>query len=360
MAGIQMRKLNKVFGKVHAVRDLDLDIAPGELCVFVGPSGCGKSTLLRLVAGLEAISGGELRIDGERVNDTPPPERGVAMVFQSYALYPHMNVYRNMAFGLRLAGTDAGAVERRVREVATLLRIDHLLERLPRQLSGGQRQRVAIGRAIVRRPKVFLFDEPLSNLDAKLRVEMRTEIKALHRGSGATIVYVTHDQVEAMTLGDRIVVMKDGEVQQVGTPQSVYDDPANRFVAGFMGSPSMNFMPVRVIPGEEGPGLRLEGAAGSFLLPAGERLTPWLERSLILGIRPERITATGAGPRVRCRIDLVEPTGPDNRAVTALNGTPVVCRIPADAGARPGEELTLAFDLSKAVYFDPDSDRRVA
>jgi ABC-type sugar transport system ATPase subunit len=247
MASVSIKDLRKSYdGKQNVLAGLNLDVKDGEFCVLVGPSGCGKSTLLRMLCGLESISGGELTIGGRIVNHLPPAERGIAMVFQSYALYPHMNVYKNMAFGLKIAGAAKAAIESRVRHAAGILKIDHLLERLPRELSGGQRQRVAIGRAIVREPKLFLFDEPLSNLDAALRVQTRLEIAKLHRQLAATIIYVTHDQVEAMTLGDKIVVMHDGRIQQTGTPLELYQHPQNLFVAGFIGSPKMNVMPGRV------------------------------------------------------------------------------------------------------------------
>src|SRR5919112_3096099 len=242
MAEVSLHGVAKSFGATEILRDINLSVDDGEFVVFVGPSGCGKSTILRIIAGLEPVSGGEIRIGNRRVNELPPADRKIAMVFQSYALYPHMSVYKNMAFGLKFAKTDKAEVDRRVRQAAEILKLSHLLDRKPRELSGGQRQRVAIGRAIVRNPSVFLFDEPLSNLDAALRVNTRREIAKLHRDLGATMIYVTHDQVEAMTLGDRIVVMNAGRVQQVDTPLVVYDRPANRFVAGFIGSPAMNFV----------------------------------------------------------------------------------------------------------------------
>lgn len=247
MAEVILNKVNKKFGKVHVTKDVDLQIDSGDFVVFVGPSGCGKSTLLRLVAGLEDITSGDLKIDGKLCNDLPPPERGIGMVFQSYALYPHMTVYENMAFGLQLAKTEAKTVDQKVREVAAALQLEPLLERKPKELSGGQRQRVAIGRAIVREPKVFLFDEPLSNLDASLRVQMRMEIARLHERLGATMIYVTHDQVEAMTLATKIVVLDAGRVEQVGSPLELYNHPANTFVAGFIGSPKMNFLTADIV-----------------------------------------------------------------------------------------------------------------
>ena len=287
MARVSLHRVSKEFGRVRAVREVDLDISPGEFCCFVGPSGCGKSTLLRLIAGLEDVSEGEIRIDGEPVNDRPPARRGVAMVFQSYALYPHMTAFQNMAFGLEQSRVPRQTIRERVEETARLLQIDALLDRLPKQLSGGQRQRVAIGRAIVRHPRVFLFDEPLSNLDASLRQQTRVEIARLHAQLQATMIYVTHDQVEAMTLADKIVVLRDGRVEQVGAPLELYHRPANRFVAGFIGSPQMNFLPARLhnnaTPAEvtlpQGETQRVMVDASS--LPAGSTVT--------CGIRPEHI-----------------------------------------------------------------------
>src|ERR1043166_8643174 len=272
MAQVAMRSLNKMYDEVHAVKDVNLDIRDKEFVVLVGPSGCGKTTTLRMVAGLESISSGRVLIDDKVVNDLAPMDRDIAMVFQNYALYPHMSVYDNMAFGLKMRKFDKSEIQQRVQEAAEILGIHEYLRRKPRQLSGGQRQRVALGRAIVRHPRVFLFDEPLSNLDAKLRVQMRVELKKLHERLGTTAIYVTHDQVEAMTLGDRVVVMRDGVVQQVGDPMELYNEPANRFVAGFIGSPAMNFAPVRVAAENgslwaEGEGIRLKVPA-----PIAERL----------------------------------------------------------------------------------------
>ncbi|HEY0483003.1 MAG TPA: ABC transporter ATP-binding protein, partial [Kofleriaceae bacterium] len=266
-AAITLRGIGKWFGTTRVLEGVDLEIKQREFCVFVGPSGCGKSTLLRLIAGLESASTGDILIDGKRVNDVAPSKRGIAMVFQSYALYPHMTVYENLEFGLSLGKTEKAEADRRIRDAAKMLQIDHLLERLPKELSGGQRQRVAIGRALTRRPRIFLFDEPLSNLDAALRVTMRAELSRLHRQLAATMVYVTHDQVEAMTLGDRIAVFNAGRIEQVGTPAAVYRAPVNRFVAGFLGSPQMNFLPA-VGAGEGGPGVQVPGA-GRLALPAG-------------------------------------------------------------------------------------------
>src|SRR3954454_5933639 len=287
MARVAMRSLNKKYDDVHAVIDVNLEIHDQEFVVLVGPSGCGKTTTLRMVAGLESITGGQITIDEKVVNELPPMDRDIAMVFQNYALYPHMTVYDNMAFGLKMRKFSKGEIDRRVQEAADILGIRELLKRKPRQLSGGQRQRVALGRAIVRHPQVFLFDEPLSNLDAKLRVQMRVELKKLHERLGTTAIYVTHDQVEAMTLGDRVVVMCDGRVQQVGDPMELYNQPTNRFVAGFLGSPAMNFAPVRISAKNgslwaESTDLRIKVPA-----PAASRLGRYTGMEATLGVRPE-------------------------------------------------------------------------
>ena len=296
---IQLRQLVKAYGDIEVIHHIDLDIEPGEFTVFVGPSGCGKSTLLRMIAGLEPISGGDLLVDGQRMNDVPAARRGIAMVFQSYALYPHMNVYQNLAFGLETAKVPKAEIQQRVQRAAEILQIVPLLQRKPKQLSGGQRQRVAIGRAIVREPKIFLFDEPLSNLDAELRVQMRVEIAKLHNDLGNTMIYVTHDQVEAMTMADKIVVLRLGIIEQAGAPLDLYNNPKNLFVAGFIGSPKMNFLSA--------------GATGAGLTVAGNQLN--LPRSVAgattLGIRPEHITLTQDGgiKLADLRVDLVENLG---------------------------------------------------
>ena len=316
MVDIHLRGVCKAFGKVRVIERVNLDVADGEFVVFVGPSGCGKSTLLRLIAGLEDITSGELSIAGRRVNDVPPAQRGVAMVFQSYALYPHMTVFDNMAFGLKLAKRDRPEIERRVQRAATLLQIEHLLERLPKELSGGQRQRVAIGRAIVRQPGVFLFDEPLSNLDAALRVQTRIEIAKLHRELGTSMIYVTHDQVEAMTLADRIVllnaggaVLQEGSIAQVGPPLALYHHPVNLFVAGFIGSPKMNFLPGRLT--------RIEPTSVTITLPDGSTARALVDASaaqpgdvVTLGIRPEHVMLNAsADNRVQAEVVHVEHLG---------------------------------------------------
>src|SRR6201993_1877931 len=297
MAQVVIRSLNKKFDEVHAVKDVNLDIRDKEFMVFVGPSGCGKTTTLRMVAGLESITSGRILIDDKVINELPPMDRDIAMVFQNYALYPHMSVYDNMAFGLKMRKFDRGDIAKRVQEAAEILGIQQLLQRKPRQLSGGQRQRVALGRAIVRPPQGFLFDEPLSNLDAKLRVQMRVELKKLHNRLGTTAIYVTHDQVEAMTLGDRVVVMRDGVVQQVGEPLELYNEPANRFVAGFLGSPAMNFATVQVNRGKGA----IWAAHGrqAIKLPddTAQRLRAHVGREVVLGVRPEDLSdATSADP----------------------------------------------------------------
>src|SRR6202167_3735183 len=294
MARVLIRNLNKKYDEVHAVKGVNLEIRDREFVVLVGPSGCGKTTTLRMVAGLESITSGDVLIGDTVVNDLPPMDRDIAMVFQNYALYPHMSVYDNMAFGLKMRKFARPEIDRRVREAADILGIEDYLKRKPRQLSGGQRQRVALGRAIVRHPQVFLFDEPLSNLDAKLRVQMRVELKKLHERLGTTAIYVTHDQVEAMTLGDRVVVMKDGLVQQVGDPMELYNQPANRFVAGFIGSPAMNFAPVRIAAENgslcaEGEGLRIKVPA-----PMKERVGPYAGKESTLGVRPEDLHIAAA------------------------------------------------------------------
>ena len=298
MAQVSLRNIVKDFDNTQAVRGISLDIADKEFVVLVGPSGCGKSTTLRMIAGLEEVTDGEIRVDGEVVNDVPPKDRDMAMVFQNYALYPHMSVFENMSFGLRLKHFPKDEIKRRVNEAARILDLAELLERKPRQLSGGQRQRVAMGRAIVRNPKVFLFDEPLSNLDAKLRVQMRTEIKRVHQKVKTTTVYVTHDQVEAMTLADRVVVMNHGVIEQVGTPQELYHHPRTRFVAGFIGSPAMNFIPCRLE--QNGAGLKVRLSEQLALpVPEGrtERYRAAAGRDMIFGIRPEHLTEPRAGIR---------------------------------------------------------------
>ncbi len=359
MADVSVRNVQKTYDGVQAVRGIDLEIADHEFVVLVGPSGCGKSTTLRMIAGLEEITGGEIRIGGQVVNDMPPRDRDIAMVFQNYALYPHMTVFDNMAFGLKLRGTAKHDIKARVDEAARILDITPLLARKPKALSGGQRQRVAMGRAIVRNPKVFLFDEPLSNLDAKLRVQMRTEIKRVHQAVRTTTVYVTHDQVEAMTLADRVVVMNGGVIEQVGPPQELYHHPKTRFVAGFIGSPGMNFFAVQVGEGA----VRLSD--GQILpIPADRqaRYAPHAETPMLLGLRPEHLTET---PRVSSAplsiaIDVLEPMGMETMAhfhigpaTASLAGVTFTARLAPDTPARPGETLTVQADMNQMHLLDP-------
>jgi lactose/L-arabinose transport system ATP-binding protein len=360
MSGVQLEAVRKAFGHAEIIHGVDLTIRAGEFVVFVGPSGCGKSTLLRLVAGLEETTSGTIAIGGRDVTRVDPADRGVAMVFQSYALYPHMTVEENMGFGLRMTGTDRAVVAERVRKAASILHLDQLLKRKPKQLSGGQRQRVAIGRAIVREPQVFLFDEPLSNLDAELRVQMRLEIAKLHKDLGATMIYVTHDQVEAMTLADKIVVLRLGKVEQVGSPLDLYHDPDNMFVAGFIGSPKMNFLRA-VVAGASSREIRL--ALPDFddvevpLSMVGD--VPSAGAELRLGIRPEHFAATGA-VRLRVKIDVIENLGGSSFAY-ARAGTdqPLTIELEGTAGAAEGQVLSTGFDPARAFLFDPRSGGRL-
>lgn len=353
MAAITLRGVSKAFGPVQVIKDVDLEIRPNEFVVFVGPSGCGKSTLLRLIAGLEDITAGELLIGNQVVNDLPPAERGIAMVFQSYALYPHMSVFDNMAFGLKLARANRAAIEARVREAARILQIEHLLDRKPRQLSGGQRQRVAIGRAIVRNPRVFLFDEPLSNLDAALRVRMRVEIAKLHQSLDATMIYVTHDQIEAMTLAERIVVLDAGMVQQFGAPLELYQHPKNRFVAGFIGSPRMNFLPCAVEgAGNGGPVLRL---ANGTTVPV--RLNGSAGPPVEVGLRPEHLRADGTGDAViEGRVVAVERLGAESYLyLDADLPDPITVKAGAACPHRPGETARIGVPAAACYLFDAES-----
>jgi multiple sugar transport system ATP-binding protein len=349
MAQVSLRKVVKRFDDTEAVRGIDLDIADKEFVVLVGPSGCGKSTTLRMIAGLEDISDGEIAVDGEVVNDVPPKDRDMAMVFQNYALYPHMTVYENMSFGLRLKHYPKDEIARRVAEAARILDIADLLDRKPRQLSGGQRQRVAMGRAIVRNPKVFLFDEPLSNLDAKLRVQMRTEIKRVHQKVRTTTVYVTHDQVEAMTLADRVVVMHRGKIEQIGAPNDLYHAPLTRFVAGFIGSPAMNFIPCRL---EQVDGVLHVRLSDQIVLPVPPARTGRYQAhvgkdGLTYGLRPEHLTeARPNGDKLHGSIDATievsEPLGMETLVFFRINGVDVCGRVSPDAGAREGQRMRLA------------------
>jgi multiple sugar transport system ATP-binding protein len=355
MAEVELRNITKSFGAVHVIKGVDLDIQAGEFCVFVGPSGCGKSTLLRLVAGLEEITSGTLKIRGDVVNDLPPSKRGIAMVFQSYALYPHMTVYNNMAFGMKLARAAKEEIDRKVREAADILQLTPLLDRLPKQLSGGQRQRVAIGRAIVREPIVFLFDEPLSNLDAALRTQMRIEIGGLHSALGATMIYVTHDQVEAMTMADRIVVLNAGVVEQVGAPLELYHRPANLFVAGFIGSPKMNFIRSRVA--ESGGGLTrvaLPGGGDIGVPSQGARIEAGAP--IIVGIRPEHLSlGNGFGGHIAGRVRLVEQLGAETILYVDLpDSDPVVVRSSGMARYKPGDDIRMAVSATSVHLFAPE------
>ncbi|HBS99510.1 ABC transporter ATP-binding protein [Salipiger marinus] len=356
---LEISKLRKSYGSTEILKDINVSIDKGDFLVLVGPSGCGKSTLLNCIAGLEPITGGSILIDGQDMTHVSPKDRNIAMVFQSYALYPTMSVAKNITFGMKVRGVDQATQDRKLREVAQQLQIEAYLNRRPGQLSGGQRQRVAMGRALVRDPKLFLFDEPLSNLDAKLRVEMRSEIKKLHHRLGASIVYVTHDQIEAMTLATKIVVMKGGVIQQIGTPQEIYNRPANLFVADFMGSPAMNLIPARV----RGTQVEIDRPGAAPILLSDPKVAG-LPENVILGLRPEDIAEAGyrAGSDVQqaaCQIDLVEPAGADTYVVSTLGGKAVTARLHTETRAAPGESLDLAFDLGKVSYFEPDSGRRL-
>ncbi|MFC3282406.1 ABC transporter ATP-binding protein [Litchfieldella rifensis] len=373
MSALEIREVRKDFGSTRVLKDVSLAIDSGEFLILVGPSGCGKSTLMNAIAGLEPVTGGEILIAGEDVTWRTPAERDIAMVFQSYALYPSMTVRQNIAFGLEMRKVPKAEREAAVERVADLLQISHLLERKPAQLSGGQRQRVAMGRALAREPKIYLFDEPLSNLDAKLRVEMRTEIKKLHQRLGTTIVYVTHDQIEAMTLADSIAVMRDGRILQLGTPDEVYNDPVDIFVAGFMGSPSMNFIAAT-----------LEGMAGDYRLriatPGAEDLTlpwpasreqpelaEWAGQPVVLGLRPEhfseedeRLGEQAEGTLFSAPVTVVEPTGADILLRLPLGEQEVTARVGPKCRVGAGEHLALRIDMGRAVLFDPHSEQRLA
>jgi multiple sugar transport system ATP-binding protein len=355
VASVELKQVVKSYdGKTNVIHGVDLSIAHGEFVVFVGPSGCGKSTLLRMIAGLEAISGGTVEIDSKRVNDEPPRSRDIAMVFQDYALYPHKNLYDNMAFGLRLRGTDEAEIKRRVMDAAKLLKIDHMLERKPGALSGGQRQRVAIGRAIVRQPKVFLFDEPLSNLDAQLRGEMRSEIKKLHQRLGATIIYVTHDQVEAMTLADRIAVLSAGRVMQYASPSEIYNQPAAVFVAGFTGSPPMNLVPCKFAGGAADL-----GAGVPVALPA--QLASKSVANAMFGIRPENISLSplAGAVTVPASVVITEPLGAETLVTFKIGAAEMVARCSAQFSAKSGESMSVHLDSSHMHLFDADSGQRL-
>jgi multiple sugar transport system ATP-binding protein len=371
MANVTLHQLTKSYpekdgSEARVVKGIDLEVHDGEVLVLVGPSGCGKSTTLRMIAGLEVLSEGTIAIDGVVVNEVPPKERDIAMVFQNYALYPHMTVYENMAFGLKLRKVPSAEIDARVRETARLLGLDALLDRRPKALSGGQRQRVAVGRAIVRKPKVFLFDEPLSNLDAKMRVSMRAELSRLHARLRSTVIYVTHDQVEAMTMGDRICVMHDGEIQQVAAPLELYQRPANLFVAGFIGSPPMNFLKGTLA--HDGDGLRfttqgLSDSSVAFPLNGTLRddATHDAGREVVLGIRPEDITETTAASAASldATIDVVEPMGAETYLHLKTGNTTLVARVRPAGHHKPGHAFRVSLDLSKAHLFDALSQKRI-
>lgn len=377
LAGVSFRNITKIFGKnVRAVDDLELEIADGEFMVLVGPSGCGKTTALRMIAGLEEATEGDLMIGERRVNDVPPKDRDIAMVFQNYALYPHMTVYDNIAFGLRLrelpgffwqishpaeAKNIKTSIDQRVRDTAAMLSIDHLLERKPKELSGGQRQRVALGRAIVRKPKVFLMDEPLSNLDAKLRIQTRGEIIRLHRNLGVTTIYVTHDQVEAMTMGQRIAVMKDGVLQQCDTPETVYNSPANKFVAGFIGAPPMNFLDAKVV-NDGGP--KIDAGAVKFPLPANHAAAAMVGKAVVLGIRPEAIfdaamnnpIATGTDNTFEANVDVIEPLGPEYTMYLKAGDHELLATIDHGSHLKPLQTAKFSVNLEAIHIFDAESE----
>jgi multiple sugar transport system ATP-binding protein len=364
MASLALNRVVKRYGATQVIHGVDLDVKDGEFVVFVGPSGCGKSTLLRMIAGLEPISEGDVFIDGRRVNDVSAAQRGLAMVFQSYALYPHMSVYQNLAFGLENLRTPRAEIEAKVRDAARMLRLDEVLQRRPTQLSGGQRQRVAIGRAIVRNPGIFLFDEPLSNLDAELRVQMRSEISALHARIGTTMIYVTHDQVEAMTMADRIVVLRAGRVEQVGTPLELYNAPANRFVAGFIGSPQMNFLGARVAAGVGG-GLRVSldampAAEAAAVLALAASAAP-AER-VVVGVRPEHVTigaAEGAALPLTAEIERIEQLGPAAFLYCTLaGGERLTVHSPGQVTLRRGERIAVSLPLAHTHVFDTAAGER--
>ncbi|ANG63474.1 glycerol-3-phosphate ABC transporter ATP-binding protein [Marinobacterium aestuarii] len=351
MAEVRIENLKKDFSGIDVIRGIDLHIKDKEFIVLVGPSGCGKSTLLRMIAGLEDITGGELRIGGETVNDLEPRERGIAMVFQSYALYPHMTVEKNMSFSMTLEKQDSERINKAVTQAAESLKLTPYLDRLPRALSGGQRQRVAMGRAIVRDPKLFLFDEPLSNLDAQLRVQMRTEVRKLHQRLNATSIYVTHDQVEAMTMADRIVVLDQGTISQVGTPLELYDRPANKFVAEFIGSPSINILPAKL----EGNGLRM-GENGSLVRLEATPQTD--SKHVEVGIRPEHLFPAEAGS-IEGEVQVIEHLGAETYVFLTANDTDICWRIAGRYDAAIGDKIRLGFDSNNLHIFEADSGRRI-
>ncbi|EJJ31633.1 ABC transporter ATP-binding protein [Rhizobium sp. CF142] len=354
MSGLSINKVKKSFGSVDIIHGIDVEIADGEFVILVGPSGCGKSTLLRMIAGLEEISAGKISIDGRVVNNLQPKDRDIAMVFQNYALYPQMTVAQNMGFALELAGARRPEIDKKVAEAAAILGLQPLLERKPAQLSGGQRQRVAMGRAIVRDPKVFLFDEPLSNLDAKLRVKMRAEIKALHQRLRTTIVYVTHDQIEAMTMADKIVVLQGGHVEQIGSPLELYDRPRNIFVAGFLGSPAMNFLE-GTLENSGGPSLALAGGARVKLSQAPENSAG---KPLTLGIRPEDISL-GGDEGIEAIVKVIEPTGSETHVAVEVEGKELTWVVRERLSLAPEQRIKLSFATRKVHFFDRQTQNRL-
>ena len=366
MAEVELKNVDKVYpGNVKAVTDFSLEIPNGQFVVLVGPSGCGKSTTLRMVAGLEEITSGEITIGRRVVNDVPPKDRDIAMVFQNYALYPHMTVYKNMAFGLKLRKFPKPEIDARIQDAAKILGLSDLLDRKPKALSGGQRQRVAVGRAIVRKPAVFLFDEPLSNLDAKLRVQMRVEISQLHNHLGATMIYVTHDQIEAMTMGNRIVVMKDGFIQQVADPITLYDSPANLFVAGFIGTPPMNFFPGRIAGADVGLSF-IADSGFEMPVPAAKRdmMAPYTDKRVTLGIRPEDIGSAAAealpgAPKIVATVNVIEPMGSESYIYLRVGEAAFISRVDAHQTFTIGAEAAPAVFVDKVQFFDPETEKRI-
>ena len=365
MATVLLKGVTKIYeGENVAVKNISVDINDKEFVILVGPSGCGKSTVLRMIAGLEEITSGDIYIDGKIVNNVPPKDRDIAMVFQNYALYPHMSVFENIAFGLKLRKYNANEIKKRVEEAADILNLTDYLKRKPRQLSGGQRQRVAVGRAIVRKPKVFLFDEPLSNLDAKLRVQMRTEISKLHKNLGVTMIYVTHDQTEAMTMGDKIVILKDGEVLQIGEPMELYNQPQNKFVAGFIGSPSMNFITGRIEMTNKIYFL-LDGLNAKIKLdqPYDNALNNFRDKKVIMGIRPENlqlIKAKSATEEIPVKLEIAEPTGNETLLYFTLQNSQMIARGNPNQSYKVGDIYTLQIDKTKIHCFDDESGTAVS
>ncbi|WGS64278.1 ABC transporter ATP-binding protein [Marinitoga aeolica] len=363
MAQVVLENIDKIYPNgFHAVKSASFTIEDKEFCVLLGPSGCGKTTTLRMIAGLEEISKGTLKIDGKVVNDVEPKDRDIAFVFQNYALYPHMTVYDNMAFGLKLRKFPKEEIDQRVKNAAKILDIAHLLDRKPKQLSGGQRQRVAVGRAIVRDPKVFLFDEPLSNLDAKLRVQMRSELKKLHHRLNATIVYVTHDQVEAMTMADKIVIMKDGVIQQIGSPYDVYFKPTNKFVAGFIGTPPMNFLEAKIVRGEGGLWISAEELKVKVPKEFEEKLDAYIDKDIIFGIRPENIhdksiyKGEHTNDIVKGKVDVAEPLGSETLLHVTIGGQYLVAKVDPTTTAREGTEVELILEMETMHVFDKETE----